>query len=152
MPTFSFPTLIQFGPGVRREVGPHLKAQGVRRPLLVTDKGLAALPLPRELMDGLRAASLEPALFSDVAGNPVDTQVRAGVEAYRAHRSDSIVGLGGGAALDVAKAVALMATHPGTLFEYEDGRKDARPIDKDVPYWVAPPTTAGTASEVRRAA
>ncbi|PYQ47214.1 MAG: alcohol dehydrogenase [Acidobacteria bacterium] len=152
MPTFSFPTLIHFGPGVRGQVGPHLKGQGVRRPLVVTDKGLAALPLPRELMDGLRAASLEPALFSDVAGNPVDTQVRAGVEAYRAHRSDSIVGLGGGAALDVAKAVALMATHPGTLFEYEDGRKDARPIDKDVPYWVALPTTAGTGSEVGRSA
>jgi len=152
MPTFSFPTLIQFGPGVRREVGPHLKAQGVRRPLLVTDKGLAALPLPRELMEGLRAASLEPALFSDVAGNPVVAQVTAGVEAYRAHRADSIVGLGGGAALDVAKAIALMATHPGALFEYEDGRKDARPIDKDVPCWVALPTTAGTGSEVGRSA
>jgi hypothetical protein len=152
MPTFSFPTLIHLGPGVRREVGPHLAAQGARRPLVVTDKGLAALPLPKELMDGLRAASLEPALFSDVAGNPVDAQVTAGVAAYRAHRADSIVGLGGGAALDVAKAIALMATHPGTLFEYEDGRKDARPIDKDLPYWVALPTTAGTGSEVGRSA
>ncbi len=152
MPTFSFPTLIQFGPGVRRDVGPHLRAQGARRPLLVTDKGLAALPLPRELMEGLRAAGLEPALFSDVAGNPVAAQVTAGVEAHRAHRADCMVGLGGGAALDVAKAIALMATHPGTLFEYEDGRKDARPIDKDVPYWVALPTTAGTGSEVGRSA
>jgi alcohol dehydrogenase class IV len=152
MPTFSFPTLIQFGPGVRRDVGPHLRAQGARRPLLVTDKGLAALPLPRELMEGLRAAGLEPALFSDVAGNPVVAQVTAGVEAYRAHRADCIVGLGGGAALDVAKAIALMATHPGALFEYEDGRGDARPIDKDVPYWVALPTTAGTGSEVGRSA
>src|SRR5947207_12219606 len=152
MPTFSFPTLIQFGPGVRKDVGPHLAAQGVKRPLLVTDKGLAALPLPRELMDGLRAASLEPALFSDIAGNPVESSVTAGVAAYRAHRADSIVGLGGGAALDVAKAIALMATHPGALFDYEDGRQDARPIDKDVPYWVALPTTAGTGSEVGRSA
>jgi alcohol dehydrogenase class IV len=152
MPTFSFPTLIHFGPGVRKDVGAHLKSQGVERPLLVTDKGLAALPLPKDLMDSVRAAGLEPALFSDVAGNPVESQVTAGVAAYRAHRADGVIGLGGGAALDVAKAIALMATHPGTLFEYEDGRPDARPIDKDVPYWVALPTTAGTGSEVGRSA
>src|SRR5437868_12312185 len=103
MPTFSFPTLIQFGPGVRKETGAHLKAQGRKRPLLVTDKGLAALPLPRELMDVVRAAGLEPAPFADVAGNPVESSVSAGVAAYRAHQADSIIGLGGGAALDVAK-------------------------------------------------
>ena len=152
MPTFSFPTLIHFGPGLRKHVGAHLKSQGVKRPLLVTDKGLAALPLPRELMAGVRGAGLEPALFSDIAGNPVESSVTAGVAAYRAHQADGIIGLGGGAALDVAKAIALMATHPGGLFEYEDGRPDARPIDKDVPYWVALPTTAGTGSEVGRSA
>ena len=152
MPTFSFPTLIHFGPGVRKDVGAHLKAQGVLRPLLVTDKGLAALPLPKELMDSVRAAGLEPALFSDIAGNPVESSVTGGVAAYRAHKADGIIGLGGGAALDVAKAIALMATHPGALFEYEDGRPDARPIVGDIPYWVALPTTAGTGSEVGRSA
>ena len=152
MPTFSFPTLIHFGPGVRKDVGAHLKAQGVKRPLLVTDKGLAALPLPKELMESVRAAGPEPALFSDIAGNPVESSVTGGVAAYRAHRADGIIGLGGGAALDVAKAITLMAGHPGALFEYEDGRPDARPIDKDVPYWVALPTTAGTGSEVGRSA
>jgi alcohol dehydrogenase class IV len=152
MPTFSFPTLIHFGPGVRKDVGAHLKAQGVKRPLLVTDKGLAALPLPKELMESVRAAGPEPALFSDIAGNPVESSVTGGVAAYRAHQADGIIGLGGGAALDVAKAVALMAGHPGALFEYEDGRPDARPIDQDVPYWVALPTTAGTGSEVGRSA
>ena len=152
MPTFSFPTLIHFGPGVRKDVGAHLKAQGVKRPLLVTDKGLAALPLPRELMESVRAAGLDPALFSDIAGNPVESSVTGGVAAYRVHKADGIIGLGGGAALDVAKAIALMASHPGALFEYEDGRPDARPIDKDVPYWVALPTTAGTGSEVGRSA
>jgi alcohol dehydrogenase class IV len=151
MPTFSFPTLIYFGPGVRKEVGPHLLSQGVKRPLLVTDKGLASLPLPKELMDGVRAAGLEPALFSDIAGNPVESSVTAGAAAYRAHKADGIIGLGGGAALDVAKAIAVMATHPGALFDYED-RPGAKPIDKDVPYWVALPTTAGTGSEVGRSA
>ena len=152
MPTFSFPTLIHFGPGVRKDVGAHLKAQDVKRPLLVTDKGLAALPMPKELMDSLRAAGLEPALFAEIAGNPVESSVTGGVAAYRAHKADGIIGLGGGAALDVAKAIALMATHPGALFEYEDGRPDARPIVGDIPYWVALPTTAGTGSEVGRSA
>jgi alcohol dehydrogenase class IV len=152
MPTFSFPTLIHFGPGVRKDVGAHLEAQGVRRPLLVTDKGLAALPLPKESMEGVRGAGLEPALFCEIAGNPVESSVRAGVAAYQAHRADGIIGLGGGAALDVAKAIALMATHPGTLFEYEDGRAGARAIDDGLPYWVALPTTAGTGSEVGRSA
>jgi alcohol dehydrogenase class IV len=152
MPTFSFPTLIHFGPGVRKDVGAHLRSQGVKRPLLVTDKGLAALPLPRELMEDVRAGGLEPALFSDIAGNPVESSVTAGGAAYRAHEADGIIGLGGGAALDVAKAIALMATHPGALFDYEDGRPEARPIDRDVPYWVALPTTAGTGSEVGRSA
>ena len=146
MPTFSFPTPIHFGPGVRRDVGPHLRAQGTRRPLLVTDKGLAALPLPRELMEGLRAASLEPALFSDVAGNPVVAQVTAGVEAYRAHRADSIVGLGGGAALDVAKAIALLIEHPGDLFDYEDEKPGALPIDPGSrSSWPFPPLRARAA-------
>ena len=152
MPIFSFPTLIFFGPGVRNEVGPHLLSQGVKRPLLVTDKGLAALPLPKELMDSVRGAGLSPALFSDIAGNPVESSVTAGVAAYREHKADGIIGLGGGAALDVAKAIALMTTHPGTLFEYEDGRPDAKPIVGDVPYWIALPTTAGTGSEVGRSA
>lgn len=151
MPTFSFPTLIYFGPGVRKDVGTHLAAQGVRRPLLVTDKGLAALPLPKELMDSVRGAGLDPALFADVSGNPTASQVAAGAAAYRAHRADGIIGLGGGAGLDVAKAIAVMATHEGNLFDYED-RPGAKPIDKDIPYWVALPTTAGTGSEVGRSA
>ena len=64
----------------------------------------------------------------------------------------AIVGLGGGAALDVAKAIALMAHHPGDLFDYEDDKPGARPIDQEIPYWVALPTTAGTGSEVGRSA
>lgn len=149
---FNFPTLIHFGPGARHETGPFLRGLGVRRPLIVTDKGLAALPLVGELAASLKTASLEPAVFSDVAGNPVKTQAEAGAKAFQAHRADAIVGLGGGAALDVAKAVAVLASHPGDLFDYEDGRPDARAMDKDVPPWVGLPTTAGTGSEVGRSA
>jgi alcohol dehydrogenase class IV len=148
--TFSFPTPIHFGPGARLRMREHLEAQGLKRPLVVTDRGLAALPVFAEVLGSL--APLEAASFSGVAGNPVGSQVSAGVDAFRAHRADSIIGIGGGAALDVAKAITLMAHHPGELFEYEDGRPDARPVDQSMPYWVAVPTTAGTGSEVGRSA
>ncbi len=147
---FSFPTTIHFGPGVRDMIGPHLASAGVKRPLIVTDKGIAALPLLGQARAALAGAGLEVEAFSGIWGNPVKTQVEAGVAAYKAHRADGIVGLGGGAAVDVAKAIALMATHPGDLFDYEDEKPGARPIDGDIPYWVAVPTTAGTGSEVGR--
>jgi alcohol dehydrogenase class IV len=85
-----------------------------------------------------------------VWGNPVKSQVGAGVAAYKAHKADAIVAIGGGAAIDVAKAIALMVNHPGDLFDYEDDKPGARPIDQEIPYYVAIPTTAGTGSEVGR--
>jgi alcohol dehydrogenase class IV len=149
---FSFPTAIVFGPGARLEVVPHLRERGVTRPLVVTDRALAALPVFAAFLDQFGTDGLPASVFSGVAGNPVVSQVTAGVAAFRAHRADAIVGFGGGAALDVAKAIALMAHHPGELFDYEDGRPDARAIDGEIPHLVALPTTAGTGSEVGRSA
>jgi alcohol dehydrogenase class IV len=149
---FSFPTLIHFGPGARKMLRAHLEEQGLRRPLVVTDKGLAALPVFQEFLQLLAGGSLTAGQFSGISGNPVRSQVIAGVAAFHEHKADSIVGLGGGAGLDVAKAIALMAKHPGDLFEYEDDKPGARPIDQEIPYWVAIPTTAGTGSEVGRSA
>ena len=80
------------------------------------------------------------------------SQVDGGVAAFKAHKADSIIGLGGGAALDVAKAIALMATHPGDVLEYAWDHPQVRPIDQELPYFVALPTTAGTGSEVGRSA
>jgi alcohol dehydrogenase class IV len=148
---FSFPTAITFGPGARAELVFHLRGQGLSRPLVVTDRGVSALPIFTDLLANLAAGGHDPAVFDGVAGNPVVSQVTAGVEAFRAHEADSIVGIGGGAALDVAKAVALMASHPGHLFAYEDGIDHVHPIGP-VPHWVALPTTAGTGSEVGRSA
>ena len=149
---FSFPTDIRFGVGARHEVGSALREVGVARPLIVTDKGVSGLAFVAELREELRGAGLEVDLFDCVWGNPVRSQVDAGAEAARAHDADAIVGLGGGAALDVAKTVALMSTHPGALFDYEDEVPGARPITDDLPYFVAIPTTAGTGSEVGRSA
>jgi hypothetical protein len=145
---FSFPTAIHFGPGARRLVAEHLRGQGVRRPLIVTDRGIAALPLLKDFIAGLDG--LDAGVFPDIWGNPVARQVDSGVAAYRAHRADAVIGFGGGAALDVAKAIALMASHSGHILEYAWDHPQVRPIDRELPWFVALPTTAGTGSEVGR--
>ncbi|MDB6168225.1 MAG: alcohol dehydrogenase [Verrucomicrobia bacterium] len=149
---FSFPTLIHFGPGARGLLPAHLKAAGVKRPLIVTDRGVAALPLTAELSEGLKAAGLAPAIFSGVWGNPMAGQVTAGVAAFKAHGADAVVGLGGGAALDVAKVVALMSGHEGTVLEYAWDHPQVRAVTRPLPYLAALPTTSGTGSEVGRSA
>lgn len=147
---YSFPTEIHFGSGASGLAASHLLERGFRRPLVITDRGVAGLPFFNEFAAGLLRSGLAASIFSGVHGNPVESQVTRGTAAYRSHQADCIVGIGGGAALDVAKAVALMAGHPGELFDYEDGKADARPIDQPIPYWLAIPTTAGTGSEVGR--
>ncbi len=149
--TFSFPTTIHFGPGARALAGPHLKALGLKRPLVVTDRGLAALPLMAELTAALEGVGLAVSVYSGVFGNPTGAQVMNGAAAYKAHGADCVVGIGGGAALDVAKVVGLLATHPGDVMEYVWDHPQVRAIDAAaLPHFVALPTTSGTGSEVGR--
>ena len=145
---FAFPTTIHFGPGARKLVTGHLAARGVKRPLVVTDRGIAPLPMLKAFRDDL--ARLDAAVYSEIWGNPVKSQVENGVNAFKAHHADAVIGLGGGAALDVAKAIALMASHPGDVLEYAWDHPRVRPIERDLPWLVALPTTAGTGSEVGR--
>jgi alcohol dehydrogenase class IV len=145
---FSFPTAITFGPGARKQVAGHLKQQGVKRPLIVTDKGLASLPILADFAASL--SGLAVATYGGVFGNPVKQQVIDGVAAYRSHGADAVIGFGGGAALDVAKAVAMMAVHEGDVLEYAWDHPKVRPIVNKLPYFVALPTTSGTGSEVGR--
>jgi hypothetical protein len=148
---FAFPTTIHFGAGARRLLGPHLRELGLKRPLVVTDRGLAALPLVAELKRDLESTGLSVAVYGGVWGNPIGPQAMDGAAAFRAHRADAVVGIGGGAALDVAKVVGLMATHPGDVMEYVWDHPRVRPIDAAVlPHFVALPTTSGTGSEVGR--
>ncbi len=148
---FAFPTTIHFGPGARALAGPHLRERGLQRPLIVTDRGLAALPLIAELKAALEAAGLSVAVYGGVAGNPTGPQVMQGAVAYESHEADCVVGVGGGAALDVAKVVGLMATHPGDVMEYAWDHPQVRPIAADdLPHFIALPTTSGTGSEVGR--
>jgi alcohol dehydrogenase class IV len=145
---FSFPTTIHFGAGSRRLVGDHLRAQGLARPLIVTDRVLAQLPVLGEFKS--RLAGLDAAVCSGVSGNPTAAQVMDGAAAFRSHRADCVIGFGGGAALDVAKAVALMAVHDGHVIDYVWDHPQVRSIVNELPYFIALPTTSGTGSEVGR--
>jgi len=147
---FSFPTTIHFGLGARHLVGPQLRQGGHQRALIVTDRGLAALPWLGALEESLRSHGLEVAVYAGVHGNPVADQVMDGAQAFRAHAADCVVGVGGGAALDVAKVVGLLATHPGDVMEYVWDHPQVRPITAALPAFYALPTTSGTGSEVGR--
>jgi alcohol dehydrogenase class IV len=145
---FSFPTAIHFGPGARRLVGPHLLEQRLKRPLIVTDRALAKLPLLAEFKSHLK--NLDVAVFDGVFGNPSCSQVMAGAAAFKAHGADCVIGFGGGAALDVAKVVGVMAVHEGDVLEYVWDHPRVRAIVNALPCFVALPTTSGTGSEVGR--
>jgi hypothetical protein len=147
---FSFPTAVAFGPGARKEVAAHLREQGLQRPLLVTDRALAQLPVLAEFRSLLQGLDVE--VFAGVFGNPTASQAMAGAQAFRAHRADCVIGFGGGAALDVSKVVGLAATHAGDILEYAWDHPHVRAIGDTLPYFVALPTTAGTGSEVGRSA
>ncbi len=148
---WSYPTAIKFGVGRVAELADHCKAVGIKKPLLVTDKALAALPITAAALDGLAADGLGRAVFSQVDANPTEANLAMGIAAYRAGGHDGIIGFGGGSALDLGKMIALMAHQkPGlTVWEMEDigdwwTRADASKIIRTI----AVPTTAGTGSEV----
>jgi alcohol dehydrogenase len=148
----NYPTAIKFGTGRIRELADHCKANGITRPLFVTDPGLAAMPMVGKVVDDVKRAGLGIAVFSDVRSNPVEANVIAGVRAYQAGDHDGVVAFGGGSGLDVGKLVALMHGQRVSLFELEDvddwwTRADASKIAPII----AVPTTAGTGSEVGRA-
>ena len=145
---FAFPTPIRFGAGARKLVATHLLEAGCKRPLIVTDRALGALPVLAEFQTHLQG--LEVAVFAGVFGNPTCSQVMDGAAAYKAHGADCVIGFGGGAALDVAKVVGIVATHPGDILEYVWDHPQVRPIVHELPYFVALPTTSGTGSEVGR--
>jgi alcohol dehydrogenase class IV len=149
---FNYPTSYRIGCGRRCELPGACSDLGMRKPLVVTDPGITALPWFSELLQLVRDAGLEHAVFSDVQGNPTGTHVEHGIAAYREGGHDSIVLVGGGSAMDVGKCIALVADNPGTVFDYEDvGDNWKRADPARVAPMIAMPTTAGTGSEVGRA-
>lgn len=150
---WNYPTAVRFGVGRIAELADAAKAAGMARPLFVTDPNLARLPMVADAPASLQAAGLAAALFSDVRPNPVDSNVAAGVAAFRAGGHDGVVAFGGGSALDAGKLVAFMTAQTRPLWDFEDvGDWWTRANAHGIAPVVAVPTTAGTGSEVGRAA
>jgi 4-hydroxybutyrate dehydrogenase len=146
----SFPTRIVYGKGAIEELPKELKRAGASRPLLVTDKGILQAGLLRFVTPLLERAGIQAQVFSEFEANPTDRDALRGIEAYRAAKADSVLGLGGGASLDMAKAIALLVNHPPPLAQYDDAKGGDARITQPVPPILQVPTTAGTGSEVGR--
>ncbi|MFN3262627.1 MAG: iron-containing alcohol dehydrogenase [Pikeienuella sp.] len=149
---FSYPTAIRFGAGRIAELGEACAAAGIKRPLLVTDRGLAALPVTTRALEIMEAAGLGRAVFAEVNANPTGANLDAGLRVYREGGHDGVVAFGGGSALDLGKAVAFMAGQDRPVWDFEDiGDWWTRAKPEGIAPNVAVPTTAGTGSEVGRA-
>ena len=149
---YNFPTTIRFGAGSSKELGDYLSKNNLRRPLVVTDATVSQLSFFKTLIDDLRAKNISPEVFSEIHKNPVKSDVYKGTDVYDASRRDSIIGIGGGAALDVARAIALRINHRDDLFKYDDLIGGDVYVTNDIPPFITIPTTAGTGSEVGRSA
>ena len=148
----NFPTAIKFGAGRIAELAHLCREAGMQRPLLVTDPGLAAMPMVKQILVDLDKANLRAGIFSEVRPNPVEQNVKDGVVAFKAGRHDGVIALGGGSGLDVGKLVALMQCQTRSIFDFEDiGDWWTRANAKGIVPIIAVPTTAGTGSEVGRA-
>ncbi len=149
---WSYPTAIKFGAGRISELAEQCKAVGISRPLLVTDKALAGLPITAQALDILEAAGLGRAVFSDVDPNPNEHNMAAGIAVYKAGGHDGVICFGGGSALDLGKMIALMADQTVSVWDLEDiGDWWTRADASKIAPIIAVPTTAGTGSEVGRA-
>jgi alcohol dehydrogenase class IV len=149
---YNFPTTIRFGAGAIKELPAHLNSVQMKKPLLVTDPTVAGLPFFQEIKDSLTRSGLSVEVFCSLHKNPVKTDVLRGGEVFKGTDRDSIVGIGGGAAMDVARAIALHVNHPRDLFDYDDLIGGDQYVTEEVPYFVTVPTTSGTGSEVGRSA
>ncbi|MCA0922234.1 iron-containing alcohol dehydrogenase [Pseudooceanicola nanhaiensis] len=149
---WSYPTAIKFGAGRIKELPEACKQAGISKPLLVTDKGLAALPITQDTLAIMEAAGLGAALFAEVDPNPTEINLAAGIAAYKAGGHDGVIAFGGGSGLDLAKTIAFMAGQTRPVWDFEDiGDWWTRADASKIAPIVAVPTTAGTGSEVGRA-
>lgn len=151
--TWNYPTTIVFGAGAIAGLPQQCAQLGMQRPLLVTDSGLQAATFIGEMLDNCRRCGVDARLFADVQSNPVDHNVEAGLQAFRSGGCDGIICAGGGSALDVGKTLALIAGQGASLWQLGGGDEDWSTIPAvAVAPQIAVPTTAGTGSEVGRAA
>ncbi len=149
---WNYPTAVRVGAGRIAELPAGCRQLGMRAPLLVTDPGIAALPMVAAALAACRADGLAAGLFHDIKANPNGRNVMDGVAAFKTGGHDGVIAFGGGSALDAAKAVALMVGQDRPLWDFEDvGDNCNRVRVEGMAPVVAVPTTAGTGSEVGRA-
>ena len=149
---WSYPTSMRIGAGRVSELADACRAAGMTRPLLVTDAGLADLPITARALDILRNGGLSAGLFADVQSNPTDDNLAAGIAAFHAGGHDGVVAFGGGSGLDLGKLVAFMSGQTRPVWDFEDVDDWwTRAESTGIAPIVAVPTTAGTGSEVGRA-
>lgn len=149
---WNYPTSIRFGAGRIAELPDACRTLGIRKPLLVTDPGLAALPMIADAVESCRQAGLPCDVFSSIQANPVEANITAGVALYRQRGYDGVIAFGGGSALDAGKAIALMSGQSRPLWDFEDREDWYTRVDvAGIAPTVAVPTTSGTGSEVGRA-
>lgn len=150
--TYTFPTTIRFGNGVIDELPAYLKSNGLSSPLLVTDATIAELSFFKKIVESLEVENISVEIFSDMHKNPVKSDVLKGGDCFSQTNRDCIIGIGGGVALDVARAIVLRVNHRRDLFDYDDLIGGDKYVTEEVPHFVAVPTTSGTGSEVGRSA
>jgi alcohol dehydrogenase class IV len=149
---FNFPTVIRFGVGAMKELAPYVAQQGFSKPLIVTDPVIAELGFFKQIVSDLQRAGFSVEVFSNIHKNPVKSDVYAGTELWDATGRDCLIGIGGGAALDVARAIVLQVNHREDLFKYDDLIGGDVYVTNEVPHFITIPTTSGTGSEVGRSA
>jgi alcohol dehydrogenase class IV len=149
---YNFPTTIRFGEGAVKELANYLKANNLQKPLIVTDPLVCQLGFFKEIVSDLTSKGISVEVFSDIHKNPVKSDVYKGGDAFDGTNRDSIIGIGGGAALDVARAIVLRVNHREDLFKYDDLIGGDVYVTNEVPHFITIPTTAGTGSEVGRSA
>jgi len=149
---YNFPTIIRFGPGSSKELADYLLKNDLRRPLVVTDPVVAQLDFFKSIIGELKKKNISVELFFDLHKNPVKSDVYKGTALYDQTGRDAVIGLGGGVALDVARAIVLRVNHREDLFKYDDLIGGDVFVTNEVPHFITIPTTAGTGSEVGRSA
>jgi alcohol dehydrogenase class IV len=150
---FNFPTAYRIGAGRAAELAGACRELEIRRPLVVTDPGIAGLGWFREILRTLETENVDVEVFSAIDANPSTAHVEAGLAQLAEHRGDGCVLIGGGSAMDTGKCIALLANNPGRILDYEDiGDNWKQADDGRILPTIALPTTAGTGSEVGRAA
>lgn len=150
MQQYNYPTTIYFGEDAINALGEKLKGESLKKILFVTDRTLNDLGIVKEVLDLLSVSEKKFVIFDDIHPNPLEEDVEKGLQAFGDNQCDSLIALGGGSPMDVAKVIKIAATHEGPLAQYDDALGGGRLISNKMPSLFAIPTTAGTGSEVAR--